>query len=285
VRSIDAEKLDSFLREVLAEDCCLRDITTQSLKLGNLKVKAAIVAKEKGVLAGIGVVKKIFGLIDKNLKFSALKKDGDKFKKGDILAKVSGLAYPILSCERTALNFLSQLSGVATLTAEFVDKIKPYKAKILDTRKTTPGLRLLEKYAVRMGGGYNHRFDLAEAILIKDNHIAVLRKKHKNLNLGELIKIARRKNTEIEIEVTNINEFNQSLESSPDIIMLDNMNPAQIKQCVGLRNKSRKKTQLEISGNVSLTNVKRLASLGVDRISIGKLTHSSRAIDLSMEVI
>ncbi|MDD5005878.1 MAG: carboxylating nicotinate-nucleotide diphosphorylase [Candidatus Omnitrophica bacterium] len=286
MRSIDAQKLDNFIKEVLAEDCCLNDITTKALGLGNLKVNAAIVAKENGVLAGINVAKKVFALVDKNIKFSSHKKDGDKFKVGDTLAKISGSVSSILSCERTALNFLSQLSGVATQTREFVDKVKPRKARIMDTRKTTPGLRLLEKYAVRVGGGYNHRYDLAEAILIKDNHIAALRRKNKHLNLGEVIKIARKsrnKNMEVEIEVTGIKEFREALNSAPDIIMLDNMSAREMKQCVALRNKSHKKTQLEVSGNVNLSNVRKLSGLGVDRISVGSLTHSPQAIDLSIE--
>ncbi|MDD5618692.1 MAG: carboxylating nicotinate-nucleotide diphosphorylase, partial [Candidatus Omnitrophica bacterium] len=170
MRSINTQKLDNFINEVLTEDSCLEDITTKALGLGNLKVNAEIVAKENGVLAGINIAKQAFVLVDKNIKFIPLKKDGDKFKKGEVLAKIKGSVSSILSCERTVLNFLSQLSGVATQTREFVDKVKPYKARIMDTRKTTPGLRLLEKYAVRVGGGYNHRYDLAEAILIKDNH-------------------------------------------------------------------------------------------------------------------
>lgn len=286
---VSSDRLDSLIREALKEDSTLDDITTKSLNYGNLATAAVFKAKEKGVLAGINVVKQVFKLVDKKLKLKILKKDGENFQPGDILAKVSGSVSSILSSERTVLNFLTRLSGIATITREFVNKVKPYRAKIMDTRKTTPGLRILEKYAVRMGGGYNHRYDLAEAILIKDNHIAALKRRHKNLDLGELIKIARKKsknkNIEVEIEVTNKIEFRQAIESTPDIIMFDNMKPKQIRDCVKLRNRLNKRVKLEISGNVSLENVKSLASLGVDRISIGRLTHSPKAVDISLEFL
>lgn len=289
MRLVSSDKLDNFIKQALREDRCLDDITTQSLNYGNLKTIAVFKAKESGVLAGINITKQVFSLVDKKLKFKVVKNDGETFQAGDILGKVSGSVSSILSSERTVLNFLTRLSGIATLTREFVERVKPHRAKIMDTRKTTPGLRILEKYAVRIGGGYNHRYDLAEAILIKDNHIAALRRRHKNLDLGELVKIARKKsknkNIEVEIEVTNKNEFRQAIESTPDIIMLDNMKPKQIRECVKLLNRLNKRVKLEISGNVSLDNVKKLAQLGVDRISVGRLTHSPKAIDISLEFL
>ncbi|MBL7131746.1 MAG: carboxylating nicotinate-nucleotide diphosphorylase [Candidatus Omnitrophica bacterium] len=280
-------KLGDFIKQALAEDRCLEDITTQSLNYGNLKTKAVIKAKEGAVCAGMNVAKEVFKLIDKKLKFKQAIRDGDSFNAGDILAKISGSVSSILSAERTVLNFLSKLSGVATLTKSFVAKVKPYRTRIMDTRKTTPGFRLLEKYAVRMGGGYNHRYDLSEAVLIKDNHIAALRKKKKGFNLGEMITQIRKKSKdkEIEIEVDSVADFKQVVGHSPDIIMLDNMNISQIRKCVKLRNKINKRIKLEASGNVNLDNVRILARLKVDRISIGKLTHSPKAIDISLEFI
>ena len=287
MRSQNSIKLSSFIKQALAEDRCLEDITTQSLNYGNLETRAVIKAKESGILAGMNVAKEVFKVVDKKIKFKQVVRDGESFKPGDILAKISGSVSSILSAERTVLNFLSKLSGVATLTREFVNKVKPYRTRIMDTRKTTPGFRLLEKYAVRMGGGYNHRYDLSEAVLIKDNHIAALRKKKKGLNLGEMITRIRRKSKdkEIEIEIDSVADFKQVVEHSPDIIMLDNMNISQIRKCVKLRNKIDKKIKLEVSGNVTLDNVRTLARLKVDRISIGKLTHSPKSIDISLEFI
>jgi nicotinate-nucleotide pyrophosphorylase (carboxylating) len=284
---LDNKKIQLLVKQALVEDRYSSDITTKGLDLGRLKIKAALRAKQNGVCAGIKIACEVFSLVDKTIAFRVIKKDGLEFKIGDDLAVVSGYAKSILVAERTAINFLSKLSGIATLTREFVDKIKPCRAKILDTRKTTPGLRLLEKYAVRMGGGYNHRLDLSEAILIKDNHIAVLRNINKNINLGRVVDRLRRKykNKEIDVEVNSIREFKEVLNSSVNIIMLDNMSASQIKECVRFRDRINKKAQLEVSGNVNLVNVKALARLGVDRISIGKLTHSPKAVDISLEVI
>ncbi len=283
----DKDMLEMKLKHSLEEDGCFQDITTKSLHFGNLKVEAVIKAKEDGVLAGINFAKEIFKYVDKNIIFKAIKRDGQKFKKGNVLARASGQAKSILSAERTALNFIMRLSGIATLTRKFVDKIKPYKARIMDTRKTTPCLRLLEKYAVRMGGGYNHRIDLSEAILIKDNHIAALKKKFKGITLATIIakikKHGRRK--EVEIEVNSVKEFQDAFKYPPDIIMLDNMNTRQIKKCVKIRNRFNKMIKLEVSGGVNLSNVRRIARLGVDKISIGSLTHSPKAIDISLEII
>ena len=231
-------KLDSFLKQVLLEDACCRDITTRSLNYGNLKVKAVLKAKEAGTCAGMNILKPLFKLVDKNIKFKVLVKDGQDFSRGKVLARVEGKASSILTCERAALNFISRLSGIATLTRQFVKKVRPYKVRIMDTRKTTPGLRLLEKYAVRMAGGYNHRYDLAEAILIKDNHIAALKKKYGALNLCVVLKKLKKRSRvkEIEIEVNSVAEFKQTLSCPPDIIMLDNMSLPQMRECDKLRN-------------------------------------------------
>jgi nicotinate-nucleotide pyrophosphorylase (carboxylating) len=287
MRSIEADRLDGFIKQVLAEDNCSQDITTKVLNFGSLKINAAIKAKEKGVLAGMSIAVRVFKIVDRKVELEMLIEDGRMFKSGDTLLSINGYARSILSVERTVLNFLSHLSGIATLTRKFVNEVKPYKVRIMDTRKTTPGLRLLEKYAVRMGGGYNHRYDLSESILIKDNHIAALKKEIKGLHLGLVIKKVKKqtKNKEIEIEVNSIKEFKEAIEYSPDIIMLDNMNVGEMKECVILRNEVNKNVQLEISGNVNLENVKALAGLGVERISIGSLTHSPKAVDISLEFI
>ena len=275
------------LKHALEEDGCFDDITTKSLSLGNLKVDAVIRAKDDGILAGVNFAKEVFKYVDKNITFKAVKKDGQRIRKGNLLIKVSGQAKSILAAERTVLNFISRLSGIATLTRRFVEKVKPYKTKILDTRKTTPCLRLMEKYAVRMGGGYNHRFDLSEAILIKDNHIAAIKKRFKGFSLALIVanikKYGRRK--EVEIEVNSVKEFQDVLRFPPDIIMLDNMSIGQIRKCVHIRNRFNKMIKLEVSGGVSLSNVRKIARLGVDRISIGSLTHSPKAVDISLEII
>lgn len=278
------DDLHFIIDRALKEDYASHDITTKSLSLSNVKVSVVIYTKEAGVCAGINVAKEVFRSVDKRVRFTAAIKDGNRFDKGDEVARISGSARSILAVERTALNFLGRLSGIATLTRAFVDEVKSYRVKILDTRKTTPCLRFLEKYAVRMGGGYNHRFDLSDGVLIKDNHIACLKKKARKINWGSIIKKIRRKTKSklLEIEVTSTKEFKDVIRYAPDIIMLDNMDKDQIKECVRIRNSVNKKIQLEISGNVNLGNIKSLAQLGVNRISIGSLTHSPKAIDLSL---
>ena len=283
----DKIKLQDIIKLALEEDCYRDDITSKSLMLYGYKSQAVIKANQDGVCAGMNVVSEIFRLVDKKLKFIPLIKDGSEFEEDQVIAKITGLTASILLAERTVLNFLSRLSGIATITRAYVNKVRPHKARIMDTRKTTPGLRILEKYAVRMGGGYNHRYDLAETILIKDNHIAALRKKDKNIDLGSIVKLAKEGggNKEIEIEVTDYKEFQQAFNASPDIIMLDNMEIPAMKQCIEFRNVNNSEVKLEVSGNVSLETVKRIASLGVDRISIGRLTHSPKSIDMSLDFV
>jgi len=222
--------------------------------------------------------------MDKRIIFKPRVSDGQKVNDGEVLAFIQGQAQEILSAERVALNFLSLLCGVATRTRQFVEAAKPYKVRIMDTRKTIPGLRILQKYAVRIGGGYNHRFKLDELILVKDNHLKIiggtqrLKEKWKNL---------KRKGKPIEIEVNHLDEFQDVLDLKPDIIMLDNMTVSDIKKAVLLRNKqySRRHPLLEVSGNISLRNIKKIASTGVDTISIGSLTHSFDSVDISLEIL
>jgi len=273
-------EIKDIIRNALSEDIGLGDITSESIIPENETAKAVFLAKETCIVCGIQVAALVFKITDPDINFKTQLKDSDTVKKGKVIASVSGRARSILAGERVALNFLSHLSGISTKTHAFAAMVKPYKTKILDTRKTSPGLRLLEKYAVRMGGGYNHRFGLDEMLLIKDNHIRIA---------GGLDKIkALPANYKTEIEVKNLKEFESALRLKPDIIMLDNMNYKDMKQAVKLRNnlspqKGNPSPKLEASGGISLKNVKKIASTGIDMISIGSLTHSVEAIDISLE--
>ncbi len=267
-----------IIKKALKEDIGKGDITTRLTIPKHKKAKAVLLAKDNFTLCGMNLAKEVFQSLDRSIKFQALAKDGAKVKRGKVLAKISGPASPILSAERVALNFLSLLSGVATKTREYVDAAKPYKAKILDTRKTIPGLRFLQKYAVRCGGGFNHRMNLDEMVLIKDNHLAILGAKTQAAKLREKIK-----NIKIEIEVNSLEQFRKALKEKPDIIMLDNMRLEDIKKAVVIRNAAHPK--LEVSGGVSLKNIRRLAATGVEMISVGSLTHSVESKDISLEFI
>ena len=259
----------------LKEDIGLKDITTEAFIPRGKTVKAILVTKEDCVICGLGVVALVFRLQDKNIKFRPLVQEGNLAKKGKIIARISGKAKSILSAERVALNFLSHLSGISTQTRNFVKQVKPYKAKIMDTRKTIPGLRLLEKYAVRIGGGFNHRLSLDEMVLIKDNHLKII---------GGINKLTGfKRKYKIEIEVKNLREFKEALKTRPDIIMLDNMKVTDIRKAVKIRKNSQPK--LEVSGGVTLKNVRQIASTCVDMISIGALTHSTTAADISLEIL
>ena len=267
-------RLKSFIREALNEDIGRKDITTEAIIPKNKFVKAVLVAKEDCVVCGLHIAGLVFKLKDKNIKFKPQVKDGQNLKKGKVLVEVLGRAQSILIAERVALNFVSLLSGIATSTREYVERVKPYKVKIMDTRKTIPGLRELEKYAVRIGGGYNHRMRLDEIILIKDNHWKVT---GSYLNLPKFTE-----NYQVELEVKNLKEFIQALKLKPDIIMLDNMSIKDMRKAVKIRNYRLPK--LEASGGITLKNVKKIASTGVDMISIGALTHSVNSVDISLEI-
>lgn len=291
----------NLIKEALKEDIGSGDITTKAFVPPRLQVKAVIIAKQSGIICGLDIVKAVFTRIDKNTCFKPLVKDGDKVIKGKKICRITSSASTILTGERTALNFLGHLSGIATLTREFVDKVKPYKAEILDTRKTIPGLRVLEKYAVKCGGGENHRMGLWDGALVKENHITVVTRqsllvsKRKN-TLETIIKDIRKKipkNMPVEIEVRNLAGLKDTLRARPDVIMLDNMSIRQIKKAVDIRNKFLLSTfdhrlstvSLEVSGRVNLANVRRIASTGIERISVGSLTHSAPALDVSLEII
>lgn len=288
-----------WIKNALQEDIGSGDITSQIIIPKDKKVNAELLLKEKAVVCGLDIARQVFRAVDSSIKFQPKSKDGNLEKPGKIIARIEGNARSILKAERTALNLLSHLTGVSTLTGAFVEAVRPYKARIYDTRKTTPGLRMLEKYAVKTGGGYNHRMGLYDGILIKDNHIAsaacpersrgVARSPSSVRALAEAAKKKRPKGLKVEIEVINLAEFKEALKANPDIIMLDNMRINDIKEAVRIRERQsarapEHKTLIEVSGGVNLTNVRAIAASGVDIISIGALTHSAPAVDISLEV-
>lgn len=271
------DTLKNLIDLAIEEDLGCGDITTNTVVPAKLKAEAVIIAKEPCVVAGIYVAKQVFKSLDKSIDFKILAEDGESIKKGKIVARIKGRARPILNAERVSLNFLSHLSGIATSTNYCVKRIKASKTKILDSRKTLPGLRLLEKYAVRMGGGYNHRSCLDEQILIKDNHLKFVKAKC-------ACRLALRKNRLVEIEVNNLKEFRSVICGPAHVIMLDNMKISDIRKAVALRDRLNRKMLLEVSGGVTLENLKNIARTGVDFISVGAITHSSKSIDFSLDI-
>ncbi len=273
--SLPPEAYAEAVKRALAEDIGAGDITTEYLGLDDTSGTAELVAKEDGIIAGLPVAEAVFRSIDPDVEFKAVVEDGAQVRKGTQIATIRGRAAALLSGERVALNFLQQLSGVATYTFMFVRAVKGSKAVIKDTRKTSPGMRALEKYAVRMGGGTNHRLGLNDAILLKDNHIDLAG------GISEAVRRVREKNSKIviEVETRNMDEVREALDARADIIMLDNMSLQQIEDAVKLIDG---KAVVEVSGNVNLLNVTHIASLGVDVISVGAITHSPDALDISM---
>jgi len=279
---IKGKQVEQIVSNALAEDLGSGDVTTEALIPPDLEGKAAILVKRDGVLVGIDVAKEVFRQVDPSLYFKALVKDGAKVRKGDVVATVEGKVASMLKAERTALNFLQHLSGIATETAQYVDAVSGTKAIITDTRKTIPGLRLLEKYAVRAGGGRNHRLNLGDGVLIKDNHLVALRSS--GVGLGEAVKQARKRAPramKVEVEVESVKQAREALSAGADIIMLDNMNVKDMRRVVELVHG---RALLEASGGITLDNVRSVAETGVDLISVGALTHSAKALDISLEV-
>lgn len=274
------DTIDQLIELALAEDLGSEgDITSQALLgLKTHLIKAEIQAKEEGLLAGLPVAQRVFHQLDKEIKFSSLKTEGERLKSGDTIARLVGEAASILKGERTALNFLQHLSGIATLTNLFVEKIRPYKANLLDTRKTLPGLRQLEKYAVRVGGGVNHRFGLYDEILIKDNHLKVVGSLKESLDRVKE-KFPERKR---QVEVEGLSELAEALEEGAEKILLDNMDVKTLKKSVEINNG---RALLEASGGVNLNNVEEIAATGVDFISVGQLTLGAKPLDISLEVV
>jgi nicotinate-nucleotide pyrophosphorylase (carboxylating) len=276
------KQVERIVKDALAEDLVSGDVTTDALIPSDLKGRASILVKKDGVLAGIDVAREVFRQVDRSLRFKALVKDGARVRKGKVVATVEGKVAGILRAERTALNFLQHLSGIATETARYVEAVSGTKAVITDTRKTIPGLRLLAKYAVRAGGGKNHRLNLGDGVLIKDNHLIALRAN--SVGLGEAVEKARQhvpKNLKVEVEVESVPQAREALAAGADIIMLDNMKLEDMRKAVKL---VKGKALLEASGGITLDNVRSVADTGVDLISIGALTHSAKALDISLEL-
>ncbi len=271
-----------LIRLALKEDIGKGDITTGALSLKDRNGKALVFAKSEGVISGIDQFKTVFKMLSLKVSFSSYIKNGGKVCSGDRVIRVVGPLDALLTGERTAMNILSHLSGVATLTTKFVEKVKDFPVKILDTRKTMPGLRAWEKAAVKHGGGINHRHGLYDMYLIKENHIAgaggILKA------LGKIRKHSLKTGMKIEIEVRNIPELRLVLPFRPDYVLLDNFSTRHLKKAVEITKAKSKKTVLEASGNINLKNVAGVAASGVDRISIGALTHSAPALDLSFRI-
>ena len=280
--TLDPELLRRIAETALEEDGWRDDVTTRALVLPAQRGVGLITAKAEGVIAGLPVAAAVFAVIDPELQFSADGPEGTAVSPGDLIARVEGALAPILTGERVALNLLQRLSGIATATRKLVEAVAGLDVTILDTRKTTPGLRELERYAVRAGGGTNHRFNLSDGVLIKDNHLAAAR--DRELSIGQVIEEARRNapnEMPIEIEVTNAEEAREALDGGADMILLDNMPPVELRAVVELVGG---KALTEASGGVTLENVRAVAETGVDRISVGALTHSSPALDISLEI-
>jgi len=283
----DFPGLDDFLRNALDEDIGTGDVTTLSCVAENAVSEGSFTAKEPGVISGLGVVSKIFAMLDESVNITFFVSDGDTVNVGDVIAKISGPSRAVLTAERTALNLLQHMSGIATKTAETVREVTGTKTRILDTRKTTPGMRALEKYAVVCGGGINHRYNLATGILIKDNHIKAsggimnavqsVRERISSEGSADSHNISDMK---IEVETESLSQVEEALNAGADIIMLDNMSPELMTQAVKYING---RALTEASGNMGERNLKEIAETGVDYISVGALTHSVKALDISLK--
>jgi len=289
-------EIEEIIDRALAEDLGKGDVTTEALIPGDQQGTGFIMAKEEGILAGLEAAKQVFLRVDPELKVRILLEDGSRVKPGSKLARVSGSIASILKAERVALNFLQRLSGIASETNRYVARVEGLPVRIMDTRKTTPGLRSLEKYAVRVGSGENHRMSLGDGILIKDNHLVALRSQE--LNIKEIIAKARQnaqlslrgakgrsnlqaRQIQVEVEVSTVSEALEAVEAGADIVMLDNMNLEDMREAV---RSIHGRALIEASGGITLDNVRAVAETGVDFISIGALTHSTRALDISLEL-
>lgn len=266
-----------LVKMALAEDRVTEDVTTGALREFDALALAEVVAKARGVISGCRVFREVFFQVDPDVSISFLRQDGDSVNPGDVVMTLRGMEGSILRAERTALNFLQRLSGIATLTNRFVQRLEGTGVTLLDTRKTTPGMRQLEKQAVRDGGGRNHRRDLAEMAMIKDNHIRMAG------GITRAVASVRRNSggVKIEVETQDLDQFREALELDVDVIMLDNFSDEMVGQAVAL---NRGRRSLELSGNVTLDTIGQRAQRGIDFISVGALTHSFRSLDLSLEI-
>lgn len=276
MRELKPILIDKYIIAALREDMTSGDITTDSI-LKDEKAEVNLIAKDKGILAGLDVFKRVFEILDEDVTFEFYFSDGDEVNNKDLIGKIRGRAKSILEGERTALNFLQRMSGIATYTKKMVDALDSEHVKILDTRKTTPNMRIFEKYAVTLGGGYNHRYNLFDGIMLKDNHIdaagGIREAVEKVRSLNPFVK-------KIEVEVENFDQVREALEAKADIIMLDNMEIEEIREACKIINK---KAIIECSGNVSLENINSYKDLDIDYISSGAITYSAGVLDLSMK--
>lgn len=269
--------MDKWILLALQEDITSEDITTNAIMRENKLGEAQLLCKQDGIIAGLDVFARVFTLLDENTKVELFFNDGEKVKNGDLLARVEGDIRVILSGERTALNYLQRMSGIATHTRELADLLAGSKTKLLDTRKTTPNMRIFEKYAVKVGGGFNHRYNLSDGVLIKDNHIGAAGGVKQAVALAkEYVPFVRK----IEVEVENLDMLMEALEAGADIIMLDNMDTETMKKAVQIVDG---RAETECSGNVTKERVADIISTGVDYVSCGALTHSSPILDVSLK--
>lgn len=285
MQKLPIKAYQTLVQLALEEDIGTGDITSLAVNQPNERFVGYLTARESGVLVGNDIAKFVLKKISPRAKYTILIRDGQPLKRGSKIARIEGTTKEVLMAERVILNFMQRLSGIASTTYMYVKQVKNTSSKILDTRKTTPGWRLLEKYAVVCGGGYNHRLGLYDMILIKDNHISSLAK-HCKQAIAEAISRARKKykfSKKIIVEVDTLGQLQEALSQKPDIVLLDNMSLAQLRKAVAIRNQMKSKALLEASGGVNLKTVHAIAKTGVERISIGSLTHSVRALDIGLD--
>ena len=277
LRKIDKFQMDDSIKMALEEDITSEDISTNAIYKKDRLAEISLYSKEDGILAGLDVFKRVFELLDNSVEFTEYKKDGDRILNKDLILKIRADVKIILSAERTALNYLQRMSGIATYTQKMVEALDDKNILLLDTRKTTPNLRIFEKYAVRVGGGYNHRYNLSDAIMLKDNHINAAG------SITEAIKLAKGYSPfikKIEIEVEDLKGVEEAVAADADIIMLDNMDIETTKKAIKIINK---KAIIECSGNIDITNINRFKGLEIDYVSSGAITHSAKILDLSLK--
>ncbi len=291
----DLKKIKDIVQLAIKEDIGTGDITSKIFIPEGSESEGVLIAKEAGIVAGLPVAGYVLSQIDKDLIFKVNIEDGSRVEKGSVIASVKGLTLSLLSAERLVLNFLQRLSGIATVTNKFAEKVNGYKTQILDTRKTTPGWRYLEKYAVKIGGGSNHRMGLYDQILIKDNHLEIMEPEKENGNISSLVRKARGQVANevlIEVEVEELCQIKEMVDAGVDIILFDNMVPSKINEAVEIVKElenscdagTGRSILTEASGNITIKNVEEYAKAGVDRISVGMITHSARALDISFDI-
>jgi nicotinate-nucleotide pyrophosphorylase (carboxylating) len=291
----DFEEIKEIVQLAIKEDIGAGDITSKIFIPEGSESEGLLIAKETGIIAGLPVARYVLSQIDKDLLLTLSIEDGSRVEKGAVIASVKGLTLSLLSAERLVLNFLQRLSGIATATNKFAEKVRGYKTQILDTRKTTPGWRYLEKYAVKTGGGANHRMGLYDQILIKDNHLKIMNSEKENGDMDSLVRKAREQIADevlIEVEVEDLCQIKGVMDAGVDIILFDNMVPSKVNEAVEMvkefensRMAGTGRTILtEASGNITVKNVEEYAKAGVDRISVGMITHSARALDISFDI-